>query len=168
MIRRVRALMNVRLLVLLFALAPLAAAATPNVVLNDFDGHARNVNEFVGKGRYTVITFWAHDCPICQRDIHEMVFFHDAHQKKNDVTVLGVSIDGRAKKRQAQQFVDDHGLEFVNLLAEPAQVVQFGAGALIGTPTYYIYSPEGDLIKKRIGAMTQEELEAVIARARGE
>ncbi len=156
-----------RLLALLFAMAPLWVAAAPDVVLKDFDGGARNVNEFIGQGRYTVVAFWAHDCPICQRDIHETAFFHDAHQKKNDVVVLGVSIDGQAKKRQARQFVDDHGLDFVNLLAEPSQVSQFGAGALIGTPTYYIYSPQGNLIKKRIGAMTQEELEAVIVRAKG-
>jgi peroxiredoxin len=167
MTRRSRAIAGVRLLALFFVLAPLWVAAAPDVVLKDFDERARNVNEFVGQGRYTVVTFWAHDCPICQRDIHEMAFFHDAHQKRNDVLVLGVSIDGQAKKRQAQQFVDEHGLDFVNLLAEPSQVSQFGAGALIGTPTYYIYSPQGDLIKKRIGAMTQEELEAVIARAKG-
>lgn len=168
MIRYARALIGVRLFALLFALAPSWAAAAPDVVLKDFDGRERNVNEFVGQGRYAVVTFWAHDCPICQRDIHEMAFFHDAHQKKKDVIVLGVSIDGQAKKRQARQFIDEHGLEFVNLLAEPSQVVQFGAGALIGTPTYYIYSPKGDLIKKRVGAMTQEEVEAVIALARGD
>jgi len=77
--------------VLLLLLAPLwALAAGPDVVLKNLEGQARNVNEFIGKGKWVVVAIWHSDCPICKRDIHEMAFFHDAHKNKNAI-VLGVS-----------------------------------------------------------------------------
>lgn len=136
-----------------------AAATAPNVALKDFTGKDRNASEFIGKGKWTVVVLWAHNCPICKQEIHQMSFFHDAHRKK-DATVLGVSVDGYANKELAQGFVDEHALNFPNLLIEPEGVAQFGAGRLIGTPTYYIYAPDGKFVAKKIGAATQEQIEA--------
>lgn len=135
-------------------------AAAPNVTLKDLNGKPHNLNEYIGKGKWTVVVFWAHDCPICKAEIIQMVFFHDAHRKK-DATVLGVSIDGD-NTAVAQQFVDEQGLNFPNLIVDPAGVGDFGAGRLIGTPTYYIYDPQGKFVTKRIGATTQEQVEAIM------
>jgi len=90
-----------------------------------------------------------------------MVFFHDEHKAK-DAIVLGVSVDGIAKKDKARQFVERHGLGFTNLIAEPEQAVmmKFGAGRFVGTPTYYIFSPGGTLLAQNVGPVTQEDIEA--------
>jgi peroxiredoxin len=147
---------------LLLCLFPvLAWSASPNVVLKDRDGKDHNVNEFIGKGKWTVVTFWAHDCVICNQEIHQMMFFHDAHKQK-DAIVLGVSIDGYANKGVALNFIDKHGLNFPNLIGELNSPDKFGAGRFLGTPTFYIYSPEGALVTKKVGAMTQEEIENLI------
>jgi len=138
----------------------LVAGATPNFVLKDVAGKSHNVNEYIGKGKWTVVTLWAHDCPICKQEIYQMVFFHDEHRKK-DATVLGVSIDGD-NRAAAKRFIDDQGLNFPNLLIDPDQVGRFGAGELIGTPTYFIYTPTGKLTGKNIGPLTQKEVEAFI------
>ena len=114
-----------------------AWADAPSVVLRDLNGRERNLNEFVGHGKWTVVVAWAHDCRICDREIGEMVLFHNAHSKK-DASVLGVTLDGAKKLPQARAFVKRHKLPFVNLVAEPTQKVmtQFGAGEFVGTPTY--------------------------------
>lgn len=153
---------------LLLMLAPLSAsAASPDIVLKGLDGTARNVNEFIGKGQWTVVAIWRSDCPICKRDIHEMAFFHDAHRKSKDAIVLGVSVDGYANKAKAQRFIDEHSLDFTNLIAEPEQIARFGAGRFVGTPTFYIYSPQGELAAKQVGPITQEEIEQIIAKSNG-
>lgn len=90
-----------------------------------------------------------------------MVFFHGAHHQK-DATVLGISTDGPADRNKAQQFVERHRLNFPNLLADRAAIARFGAGRLIGTPTFYIYSPQGSLVTKKLGMMTVEEIERVM------
>jgi len=153
--------------VLLLLLAPLwALAAGPDVVLKNLEGQARNVNEFIGKGKWVVVAIWHSDCPICKRDIHEMAFFHDAHKNKNAI-VLGVSVDGYANKAKAQRFIDEHSLDFTNLIAEPEQIARFGAGKFVGTPTFYIYSPQGELAAKQVGPITQEDIERLIAKSNG-
>jgi len=146
---------------LLFLFPLFAWSASPNVVLKDLDGKDHNVNEFIGKGKWTVVAVWAHDCVICNQEIHHMTFFHDAHKEK-DAIVLGISIDGYANKADARKFIDKHGLNFTNLIGGPDSIAQFHAGRFIGTPTFYIYSPEGALLTTKVGAMTQEEVEDFI------
>lgn len=151
---------------LLAAMMSVVHAAAPDIVLHDFDGKPRNVNEFIGHGRWVVVVVWAHDCGVCAREIHEVAGFHRA-QAADGARVLGVSIDGRAQRRQAQAFVRTHRLPFVNLLAEPSREVLlgFGAGRFVGTPTYYIYNPAGEIVGENIGPVTRAELESFIASA---
>lgn len=141
------------------------AATVPSISMKDLAGKSHNVNEFIGKGKWTVVAVWAHDCPICNQEIHQMEFFHDAHRKK-DATVLGVSIDGDNVDK-AKRFVADHSLTFPNLITDPGTVSEFGAGDLIGTPTYLIFTPDGTLAGKKVGPLSQEQIEAMMAKHGG-
>lgn len=149
-------------LALLFVATAAAAVAVPNIAMKDLAGKTHNVNEFIGKGKWTVVAVWAHDCPICNQEIYQMEFFHDAHRKK-DATVLGISIDGD-NVDQAKRFVEDHSLTFPNLITDPGTVSEFGAGDLIGTPTYLIFTPDGTLAGKNVGPLSQEQIEAMMAK----
>lgn len=151
-------------IVIMLLISPLPVLASgPDLVLKRLDGKPENVSDFIGHGKWTVVAIWAHDCPVCNADIDEIAFFHDAHHRTN-ATVLGVSIDGWAQRKKAQHFIDLHGLGFPNLIAEPnpAQLAKFGGGSFYGTPTFYVYSPTGELKGRHVGAVTQEELEDFI------
>jgi peroxiredoxin len=141
-----------------------AWADAPNIALRDLDGRARNVNEFVGHGKWTVVVVWAHDCGICAREIGQMTALHAAHRDK-DAIVLGVTLDGSAHLKEARAFVKRHKLPFVNLITEPSREVlmKFGAGEFVGTPTYYIYNPKGEIVGQNIGPVSRKEVEAFIA-----
>jgi thiol-disulfide isomerase/thioredoxin len=147
----------------LFAAAlclPQFAVAAPDLVLKGLDGRNRAVNEFIGHGQWTVVAIWSADCPICRRDMPEMAFFHAAHRRK-DAIVLGVSIDGGTRKTEIAAIVEEQGLDFVNLIGTPVQMVAFG-GPFRGTPTYYVYSPKGNLVAHQVGPMTQEAAEEIM------
>ncbi len=150
------------LLGMLLAVATLAQA--PDILLHDLEGRPRNVNEFVGHGQWTVVAVWAHDCHICEKEIHEMAAFHHAHQA-NDAIVLGVSLDGVARMKEARDFVRRNRLPFVNLISEPRHetMLKFGAGRFIGTPTFYIYTPQGEIVGQNIGPVTAREIEDFMA-----
>jgi len=139
-----------------------AYGAAPSIALTDLDGRARNVNEYIGQGRWTVVAIWASDCPICKAEIHQMAFFHDANKDKN-ARVLGVSVDGPRGAKKARAFIQEHGLDFPNLLAEPRQISEFGAGRFVGTPTFYVFSPDGELLAQQIGPVTQQDIEDFIS-----
>jgi peroxiredoxin len=141
----------------------LVFADVPDIPLRGLDGKARNAGEFIGKGKWTVVVAWAHDCHICSLEIHEMSDLHKARGGR-DVTVLGVTIDGYERVKQSRTFVNKHKLPFVNLVAEPTQEVlmKFGAGEFVGTPTYYIYNPEGRIVGRNTGPVSRQEVETFI------
>jgi len=145
-------------------LLPVAVLASPpNLVLKDFSGKDVNVDRYIGKGKWVVVTVWAHDCHICDGEIHEMAAFHRAHHNK-DAIVLGVTIDGMDQKKLAQAFIDKHKLPFMNLIAEPEQSVlmKFGGGPFVGTPTFYVYTPDGEIVAKNAGPVSQADIEGFI------
>lgn len=143
-----------------FMLPALALAQSPSIVMKDLAGRKHNVNEYIGHGKWTVVMVWAHDCSVCNADVDQMTFFHDAHHKK-DATVLGISIDGYHNRRLAQNFIDDHQVDFPNLItvADPRIFAKFGGGPFVGTPTFYIYAPDGTLAAAQVGPVTEEEVE---------
>ncbi len=147
--------------VALVALPLVAGAAGPSIVLKDQDGKTRNVNEFIGQGKWTVVAVWSADCPLCRREIHHMAFFHDEH-KKADAHVMGLSIDAESGRAKALAFIDDHGLSFPNLIGDPDVAAALGGGTFIGTPTYYVYSPQGKLSAQRVGPVTQDQMEELL------
>ena len=149
-----------------FALSLLALAAqasAPSIELRDFDNKPRNVNEFIGQGKWTIVVLWAHDCSVCDKELGPMAAFHTANRDGNAI-VLGVSIDGVDKLDQARAFAARHQLPFVNLVAEPDRDVlaKFGGGAFVGTPTHYFYDPLGRIVGRKIGPLPKEDLEAFI------
>lgn len=149
-------------LVFLF-LSAASVAAAPSIELRDLDGKPRNVNEFVGQGKWAIVVVWAHDCLICYREIHQMAEFHNARKDK-DAIVLGVSIDGMAQIKEARQFAADRKLPFASLLAEPepGEMAQFDSAPFIGTPTHYFYDPKGRLVARKVGPLKQKDLDEFI------
>jgi hypothetical protein len=153
---------RIRLFVVMLLLMPgLVLAAAPDVRLKDMDGKDHQVGEFIGQGKWAIVAVWSADCPICRRDIYHMTFFHEEH-RNTDATVLGLSVDGQAGRDKARAFVNDQSLNFPNLLGEPDDPSRLSGNTFIGTPTYYIFSPEGKFMTQRIGPMTQAQAEDVI------
>ncbi len=139
---------------------------TVDETLYDFEGRPHLLEEYPGKGKWLVVTVWASDCAVCNKEIHEMVAFHDMHRDKN-ATVLGISVDGPARKADALAFIQRHRVGFPNLL-DPGRAFKaiylratgrpwFGA-----TPMNLVYAPDGTLAARRIGSLAKAEIEAFI------
>lgn len=149
-------------------LAPLLALAAPtDIPLKDFDGKTRRTSEFLGRGKWTVVTVWSADCPICKREIFHMTFLYDEHKGK-DVDVLGLSVDGPQNRNYAKRFVDDQGLNFPNLIGTPDDASLLSGTMFIGTPTYYFFAPDGRFVAQRVGPITQEIAEQIIVQLKAD
>ena len=157
-------MMRKYLLLLLLLVALPALATAPDLNFRDFDGKERHASEFIGNGKWTVVVIWENDCPICNAEIHTMEFFHLDHMDK-DAIVLGISIDGWKKRKLAEDFVQRHDLTFTNLLIELdiTELLKFGGGMFVGTPTFYIYDPSGEIVARQIGPLPIDALENFIA-----
>ncbi len=140
-----------------------AQAAAPELTLPDLEGRSHPLSEYIGHGKWVVMVFWMHDCKICANEIHHLQAFHVAHADK-DAMVLGISIDGADRVKDARRFVAKHKLTFPNLLTEPDfdALQKFGGGKFFGTPTQYFYDPTGRLVARKIGPMPRADIEAFI------
>ncbi len=148
---------------------PLWAAAAETFY--DLDGQPRRLEEFLGQGKWTVVTVWASDCPVCNREIHELVAFHAARHDR-DAAVLGISVDGLAGKADAQAFIARHRVNFPNLIDDGRAFGALyrriaGTPWFGGTPINLIFNPAGEAVARRIGPLSQSDLEAFLAREAG-
>jgi peroxiredoxin len=143
------------------AFLQIAHADAPNVRLPDLDGKAHNVREYIGNGRWVIVTVWSADCPICQREMYHMTFFQEEH-KDRDAQVLGLSVDGMAQRDKAREFASEQSLNFPNLIGQPGDAARLSGQPLAGTPTYYFFAPNGKFVTLRVGALTQAQAESVL------
>ena len=136
-----------------------AAYAKP---MQGLDGKPTSIEQYTGKGKWTVVMIWASDCLICNKEARQYEQFHQQHKDK-DAVVLGVSIDGQANKKAALGFIKQHDLHFTNIIGEPQDVADFFYDSTgeqwAGTPTFLIYSPTGKLTVQQIGAVPVTLLE---------
>lgn len=153
---------------LLFASLLLFVSAIAQAgILTDFSGKPRDISDYTGNGKWLVVMFWASDCHICGKEAPEYVAFHSKN-KDDNAHVLGITIDGLSNKAAAQGFVDEHSLNFPNLIGTAEDIAgmyyELTGEFWIGTPTFFIYDPSGKLRAAQAGAVPAEILEDFIAK----
>jgi len=133
--------------------------------LTDLNGHSRSIGDYAGKGKWLIVMIWASDCHICNIEAHNYVDFQTFHGDK-DATILGISMDGMAKKAAAESFIKRHSVNFPNLIGAPEDVAgmytQLTGAPFQGTPTFLVYDPAGKLLAQQVGAVPTDLIEGFI------
>ncbi len=148
-----------------------AVAAAPSDIttgiLTDFKHNPKTIEDFSGKGKWLLVMFWASDCHICNKEAYKYVDFNFEHSDK-DATVLGISIDGKAKFKEAVKFIKRHSVDFPNLIGEPEDVMalysQYSNARWIGTPSFLLFNPQGELLAAQVGAIPPKIVEDFIVK----
>ena len=152
--------MRIRLMgLMLGALVSTGLAAAPvDFTLRDLDGRAYSLSDF--RGKWVVVNYWATWCPPCRVEMPELNFFHDAHAD-NDAVVLGINFED-IDDQTVRQFLDDYLISFPVVLQAPGP--EGHLGEIPAMPTTYIVSPRGEVVKKKVGRIDRDWLEATLAR----
>jgi peroxiredoxin len=133
--------------------------------LKDFNGAPHKLADFTGKGKWTVIMLWASDCRVCNAEIGQYIQFNEDHKDK-DASILGVSLDGQARLEAARDFIKRHTVTFPNLVGEPEEVANLyqtlTSSEWVGTPSFLVYNPKGELLAAQAGAVPPELIEKFI------
>jgi len=150
---------------LLCCVAPAVSAESPlfqNLKSDAFD----TIDDYRQPGKWMIVMICAHDCQVCEREVGDYQRLHRRHVG-DDALVLGITLDGEQGKQQALDFMRRHELEFDNLIGEPEVVAgyyQLTTGSRwVGTPSFLIFAPDGELMAKQAGAVEVEIVENFIA-----
>jgi thiol-disulfide isomerase/thioredoxin len=148
-------------LLLLGVFTAITACADPvDFTLNDVNGKPRSLSEF--RGKWVIVNYWATWCPPCLDEIPDLVEFHEKHKDK-DAVVLGINFED-SDPAYLNEFVDTHFMSYPVLNMEPVPVTPLGP--VLGLPTTYIISPQGERVARQEGPITAEAIEAFLERKR--
>lgn len=145
----------------MLVIQPLAADGR-NIMLENLQGGQASLADYVGKGKWVIFNIWGPKCPPCLEEVNELVSLHEDHVDK-DAMVVSLALDfpsfTYAKKDEVAAFVEDYFVNFPVLLGDAGLAQQVTGQRLLGTPSSYIYDPQGKLAAVRVGTVTQDMVE---------
>ena len=123
----------------------------------------RPAGDLLEQGRWNLVAIWALDCVICEKQKPTLSKFHTSHSTLN---VVGVSIDGKSNLKQVRQRLKEKPVSFENYLVEfPTFNLEYQArykARFIGTPTYILYGPKGEVQGIQAGPIDFIKLDALL------
>lgn len=130
----------------------------PEFTLPDVSGTLRHISEWDGK--VIAINFWASWCLPCLEEIPQLVELQ-AHYGKEGFQVIGIALQ---KAEEITDFIRDHNMNYPVLAGEMEVIpVAESFGNQLGAlPFTAIIDPEGEIVYTKQGAVTSEEVIAVI------
>lgn len=160
-------LLSALVLAVSMASVPVFAKA-PDLGLLTTSGAPASLDQWVGKGKWVLVMFWATNCAICEQNKPSIVEFHDKYKDKNAV-VVGVAIDGMDKIEQIKEKMREIPANYTDLVAQDLGLMaanfQIAADEPFrGTPTYWFFSPKGELKAVNPGPVRLQALEDYMAR----
>ena len=137
-----------------------AKPAKLDFTMKDLDGKDVSLTSY--KGKVILLNFWATWCGPCKAEIPGFVELQEKY--KNDLVVVGYSVDDEAPKARA--FADEYKMNYPILLGEGREDVQDAYGPIWGIPASFIISRDGKVCKKHLGiapkAVFEREIKALL------
>ncbi|CAA6826647.1 MAG: Unknown protein [uncultured Thiotrichaceae bacterium] len=121
-----------------------AFAVSSAQAMTNLKGEQSHISSYAGKGKWLVVQVWKSDCKMCNTAMPDLVKFAN---KLPNSTVVGVTLD--TNKNAINAFNKRHKVHFPTLKSSVQEMngylKQIADEGLTGTPTYLIYSPNGQL-----------------------
>lgn len=127
----------------------------------DIEGEAIKFSDYVGKGNYVLVDFWASWCGPC---IREMPYIRENYDKYKDqgLVVLGVNVWD--KKDAFLEAVEKENMTWSIMYASDNNDATTFYG-ISGIPTLILFAPDGTIVDRGIrGARTGEVLEEIYSK----
>lgn len=119
----------------------------PDFTLKDLKGSEVQLSKL--RGKKVMINFWATWCPPCRQEMPEIEKFFQ--EKKEDIEILAISIDGGAPKNVAE-YIKKMNITFPVVLDEKDRVNE--RYKVMTIPTTFFLDENGVIINKYYSVMS--------------
>lgn len=118
-------------------------------------------SELLADGKPVVLNFWAGLCPPCRVEMPDLQAVSDAYQ--GDVLLFGLDVGpfvGLGSNEDGRNLLNELAITYpAGTTADPNVVREYG---ILGMPTTYFITPDGEIYETWTGLLTEEKLSELV------
>jgi len=139
----------------------------PSVNVKTIEGKTVNIQDYVGQGKVTVVSFWATCCSPCKRELDAVADIYPDWQEDYDVEFIAITIDNARALAKVPAMVASKGWEYT-VLSDSKQELQRALNFQT-IPQTFLLDSSGEIIYSHNGYNPGDEyeLEEKIKKATG-
>ncbi len=123
----------------------------------DKDGNKVSLSDYVGKGQYVLVDFWASWCGPCRREIkNTLLALHEKYSNKG-LSIIGVAVWD--KKEDHLTAVEELGVTWPQIFDTEGKVATELYG-IMGVPQIMLIGPDGKIVARDLHGKDIEDLVA--------
>jgi cytochrome c biogenesis protein CcmG/thiol:disulfide interchange protein DsbE len=116
-------------------------------------------------GKTVIVNFWNTWCIPCHDELPALKAFYEAHADEPDFAMVGIVRDAQKSESGIREYVEDNSMGWTIALDPGAKAaLDF---ATRGQPETFAITPDGRIVGFQLAAVTESNLEAMLAAARG-
>lgn len=129
----------------------------PSAELKTLEGQTVNIQDYVGKGKPTVVSFWATWCSPCKKELDAINEIYPDWQEEYGVELVAITIDNARGMAKVPGMVGSKGWEYT-VLSDSKQVLQQALNFQT-IPQTFLLDGEGNIVYSHNGYNPGDEYE---------
>ena len=121
----------------------------------EYDGKTTRFSDYVGKGQYVLVDFWASWCGPCRAEIPNLIAAYNKYKEKG-LVVLGVAVSD--KPEATLKAIEDEKIPYPQIIN--SQQIATSLYGIRGIPEIMLFGPDGTIIKQ---GLRGENIEKTLA-----
>lgn len=124
-------------------------------------GKEVELSELLTQGKPVVLNFWAGLCPPCRLEMPDLQAVHEEYQDR--MLMVGLDVGpflGLGSREDGQALLQELTVTYpAGTTFDPDVVFAY---QLVGMPTTYFITPQGEVVRKWTGLLTEEKLTELV------